>query len=150
MGHKRHHDIANGDEALTLWGDAKRNGNLEALMHARSGGLSEGRPVRIRQRGDGTHTNPPLAICLVAEQHKMHWAQTIDGEVSRWRRDPATRLWAVIAEVHYANPYRPTNADTARALDVSVRTIVGARSKMRREVMQSLRGAVELIRQDAA
>lgn len=147
---RRDHDIRNGDEALTLWGDAKRNGWIEALLNARSGGFGEGRPVRLRQRSDGNHSNPPLSICMIAEQHKMNWCCTIDGEVSRWRHDHDTRLLAKIADQHYCNPYRPTNAETARALGISVRTVVGARSKMRREVMQTLRQASEFIRSDVA
>lgn len=128
--------IRSGDQALYAWGQSVLNGDLEALMHARSGGLGDRGPVI---RAPGTHSNPPLSLLLTAERHKLTLALSVDNIVEQWRTKRDTALFAAIADSLYAAPYKMTNEETAQVMGVSERTIKGARSQMRRSVLLSLR-----------
>lgn len=130
--------VRDGDEVFYAWGEARRNGELEVLLQASSAMELGG---GVGPRGAGTHSNPVLARILAADQHRLGIALAIDNEVRLWTKDKHQKLWADIAILVYASAIRCSNAEVARRLDVSLRTIEGCRSSMRRVILITARMA---------
>lgn len=132
----RDSDIRVGDALLWAWGESLRSGRLEAALRASVATLDEdGTP-----RAPGTHSNPTLSRILAAEADEKErggqvWtALLVEREISQWRRNRHQRLWVKVAEAYYAAPHPRDNAEVARLLDVTTRTVEGIRSQMRRYV----------------
>jgi hypothetical protein len=128
-----------GDAMLWAWGEARKNGFLEALLHASVAAIDEdGTP-----RAPGTHSNPTLARLIACEvedryeQHKNSWAFTVECCLAQWRQDKHLSLWAKVAEAYYAAPHKRTNAEVGNLLKVSERTIEGIRRQMRRMLVMA-------------
>lgn len=126
--------VKDGDEAFYAWGDAKRAGELEALLRGNADAMSEG-----GRRAPGVYSNPVLARILHCDQWRLAIALAVDSEVSLWRRNPTQRLWAQIAESIYAAPGHVTNANAAFRLGVSERTVERCLTSMRRLILITAR-----------
>lgn len=124
-----------GDALLWSWGEAKRTGQLEAVVSASLAAVNEDGT----KRAPGTYSNPTCARILAAEARELSDAMTVDREMRHWARDKFTRLWVQVAKEYYAGPRARTNAHVARILNVSERTVEGCRSQMRRYLVMAIR-----------
>lgn len=129
--------VKDGDEALYAWGDAKRAGDIEAILAGQVDALAEG-----GQRAPGTHSNPVLSRVMAADEWRLSIALAVDNEIRQWRKDKYQRLWAQIADAIYAAPGHVTNAQAATAVGVSVPTVERCRTSMRRLILITARCAV--------
>lgn len=126
--------VRDGDEALYAWGDAKRAGEIEALLRGAVDAMHEG-----GARGVGVYSNPVLARVMACDQWRMAVALAVDNEINTWRKDKPMQLWARIADAIYAAPGHVKNADAAADLGVSERTVERCLSSMRRLILVSAR-----------
>lgn len=124
-----------GDALLWSWGEAKRNGALEAVISASLAAVNEDGT----KRAPGTYSNPTCARILAAEARDLSAAMTVDREVMHWAKGQFTKLWAQVAHEYYAGPRGQTNGVVARKLKVSERTVEGCRSQMRRYLVMAIR-----------
>lgn len=124
-----------GDALLWAWGEAKRNGSLEAVISASLAATSEDGA----KKAPGTYSDPTFARILAAEARELSAAMTVDREIRHWRKDRHTKLWADVAFEYYAGPRGQTNGIVARKLNVSERTVEGCRSQMRRYLVMAIR-----------
>lgn len=130
-----------GDAMLWAWGEARKNGWLEAVLKASVAAIDEdGTP-----RAPGTHSNPTLSRLMACEveteyeSKKNRAALTVECEMAHWRRDKHTALWVEVAEAYYAAPHLRSNREVGQMLKVSERTVEGIRSQMRRLLVMAIR-----------
>lgn len=146
--HERHRErppvdsriIRMGDALLWGWGEARRNGILDALLQASIAAI---RGESSGAGSPGTHSDPTLARMLEAESQEAQAAMLVDLEIQRWKRMPEVALWPKVAEGYYAAPYRRTNAEVGSLLRVSTRSVVQARDEMRRVLVVTVQAARE-------
>ncbi len=129
--------VKDGDEALYAWGDAKRAGDIEAILAGQVDALAEG-----GERAPGTHSNPVLSRVMAADQWRLSIALAVDNEIRQWRKDKHQQLWARIADAVYAAAGHVTNAQAAVQLGVGERTVERCRTSMRRLILITARCAV--------
>lgn len=126
-----------GDATLFAWGDAKREGEIEAILHSRGIATEDnGRKV-----SGGPYSNPVLSALLQADSMALSLVLLVEREVEWWREDKNTRLWAQIADRYYCAAGHATNGSVARALNVSERTVERCRGQMRRIILMAARRA---------
>ncbi len=131
-----------GDATLFAWGDAKREGKIEAILHSRAAATeANGRPIRSA----GSYSNPVEATVMAVDALALRVVLLVDVEVGWWREDRHTRIWAEIADRYYATAGHATNGSVARALKVSESVIERCRAQMRRMVlMAAQRGGLQI------
>lgn len=129
--------VRDGDEAFYAWGDAKRAGEIEALLRGEADALSAGNGARA----PGVYSNPVLQRVMACDQWRLAVAMAVDNEINLWRKHQPQKLWARIADAIYAAPGRVKNADAAAQLGVSERTVERCLTSMRRLILITARCA---------
>lgn len=128
-----------GDALLWAWGDCKKSGKLEAVLHASVAAVSEDRTPRA----PGAHSDPTMSRVLAAEREEathgspLWTALRVEKEMGHWRRDRHQRFWTIVADAFYAGPHVRENAEVGRLLNVSERTVERIRSQMRRYLVMA-------------
>lgn len=132
-----------GDAMLWAWGEATRNGHIQALLEASAGDLAALLDTTIAAttgspRAPGTHSNPTLARLIAAEleseneKRKLVTALHVECEIAFWREVEETQMWVLIAGAFYAAPYTRSNGEVGRELQISKSQVEHARTSMRR------------------
>lgn len=122
--------VRRGDAILYAWGEAKRNGMIEALLRGDPSSLKEEATIRA----PGAYSDPVLSALLAAESLSLAVSVSVNREIEAWRRNPDTVQWADIAETFYASPYKHTEADVAEVLKIDRNEVGATRTSIRRVI----------------